>query len=689
VCVLLVGLMVLLCSAAAGKDAPIPVYPAPVKIVTTGGVTVIGPETRIVVAGGDAKLAWTAEMLSTELGKSLGAAGGRLKILTEKEPVGAPGAGDIVLGTLTSGALAGKVVTDLRKTLSEKEGAYVMRVSPTGIAILGRDAAGTFHGALTLLQLFTPLEKGKGEIVRADVADYPYHFYRGMRSGLPRGKPRRGEITIEYYKDMLRLMAFARLNHVWVQGCSYNVPQKHHPDMNWEDVLTVEQIRDVVNFARRHFLSMDGGNINYWVYKKQYHHLAELYPDETWEKPRKGTRKMNRVIVCPSNPEAWKIVSDFMDDTMELLDGDHFCIALDEMYQEYNGARWCACKLCKDKDPVKLWAEMANKLIAKALAKGKIPILGGGALMYEHQGWYKDIYKAIDLVENRDKIIVYNWSEGHIRRGAMYVQLKEGEPRVRLKNPTFSATPYFKKHGYKNVVHLFAGVKWRGRPEMREVNGKLDCYGGFVSYYHPMNYEVMKQRGALARLAFTGQHLWSPDIPKMDSEEDDRACRYAEAIADVVLAGKSYVEAISAARKAYAAPAGTLVLKGGALGRGFKSVSEPVVLFAKQRGNRTEGKMEILLPVEEANPGAAYLVLTMYDWDQVGEGEIYLNGHKVDIAVSRQSNGRDYQFPSVVVPSTWLKFGPEPNEMKFVYKSTAGFIIKKAEIILSDTPAEK
>jgi hypothetical protein len=74
----------------------------------------------------------------------------------------------------------------------------------------------------------------------------------------------------------------------------------------------------------------------------------------------------------------------------------------------------------------------------------------------------------------------------------------------------------------------------------------------------------------------------------------------------------------------------------------------------------------------------------MYDWDQSGEGEVYLNGRKLAVATSRLSNGRDYTFPPVPVPAGWLKFGPEPNVLRFVYKSTAGFIIRDAAIIVSD-----
>jgi len=97
--------------------------------------------------------------------------------------------------------------------------------------------------------------------------------------------------------------------------------------------------------------------------------------------------------------------------------------------------------------------------------------------------------------------------------------------------------------------------------------------------------------------------------------------------------------------------------------------------------------MRIVLPVEEADPAAAYLVLTLNDWDQRGEGEITLNGHRVALATSRLSNGRDYRFPPVAVPAGWLKFGAEPNVVRFVYKATAGFIVRKAQLTIADAPA--
>ena len=69
---------------------------------------------------------------------------------------------------------------------------------------------------------------------------------------------------------------------------------------------------------------------------------------------------------------------------------------------------------------------------------------------------------------------------------------------------------------------------------------------------------------------------------------------------------------------------------------------------------------------------------------QEGEGEIYLNGRRVAVETSRRSNWRDHDFPPVRIPASWLKFGPEPNVLRLVWRSTAGFIVKKARIVLAE-----
>ena len=181
----------------AKSSSSVVVFPAPAEIKVLDGTAPIGAGARIIVPAGEEKALYAADMLAAELGKALGAEGGKLAVVSE-EQAGEPKAGDIALGTAAKGKRAAGCVGGLAAELSKKEGAYVLAVRPKGIGILGRDADGAFYGALTLLQLFTPGKAGSGAIACAEISDFPYQFYRGIRSALPRGKPMPGELTHEY-----------------------------------------------------------------------------------------------------------------------------------------------------------------------------------------------------------------------------------------------------------------------------------------------------------------------------------------------------------------------------------------------------------------------------------------------------------------------------------------------------------
>lgn len=632
-----VVLLTLLAPTAA--HALPPLFPAPAQVRVGSGSFRLDADTRIHVESVSSSDA-AASLLADELGGALG-----------HRPLAIVKSG---------GSVKGHIVVRLAGAPSGPPGAYTLIVSPDSVVIRGSDPSGCTYGAMALLQLFTPSAGGLGDIPSVTLHDRPFHQYRGIRSTLPRGTPRPGELTHDDYRKWLRFWGFCRLNHVWIQGCSWNTPMERYPELAWSDVLTREQADSLVAFADRRHLSMDGSIDWQWLHY-HYRHLAEIPEGETWKSVAAASRKMSRVNPCPSNPETIRLLTEQMDDAMDVLTGDHFAVPMDEMYQDYHGSRWGVCPLCKDRDPVSLWAGLANSLIDKVLERGRTPILGGGMLMREHQGWYKDIYTAIDSVRNRDKVVIYNWSEGHIRRGAMNVG------GVRLQDESFSATPFFRAHGFKDVVHLFAGTRWQGRPEMREVNGKLDCYGGFVSYYHDMTYPTMKERGAVARTVFTAQHLWSPDTPAMESEEDRRMERYGEAVADALFRDASLVDAIAFGRRAYSSPADTRVVATGLLGRVFSGQPD------------STGVVRIELPVEEANPGSASLVLHLQEWPPDGDVSLLLNGHRVVVTSGRAAD------PIPLSPS-WLRFGPQHNLLVIPGDQATRPVLDEARILIIDTP---
>ncbi|MBM4044362.1 MAG: hypothetical protein FJ279_04545 [Planctomycetes bacterium] len=95
------------------------------------------------------------------------------------------------------------------------------------------------------------------------------------------------------------------------------------------------------------------------------------------------------------------------------------------------------------------------------------------------------------------------------------------------------------------------------------------------------------------------------------------------------------------------------------------------------------GRVETEWMVEAAKQVDMMLFSANNDWDQRDEGEILLNGHRVDLPISKASNGRDHEFPPHPVPVEWLR--PGANEVKFLHKATAGFVAKRV-VLLMEVP---
>ncbi|MBM4047948.1 MAG: hypothetical protein FJ279_22840, partial [Planctomycetes bacterium] len=91
--------------------------------------------------------------------------------------------------------------------------------------------------------------------------------------------------------------------------------------------------------------------------------------------------------------------------------------------------------------------------------------------------------------------------------------------------------------------------------------------------------------------------------------------------------------------------------------RSVEASGGPVNLMGQQRGDRVEGGMVVTIPADIPLKAirSASLVFTINDWDQRDEGEIQLNGHRVDLPISKASNGRDHEFPPHPVPVEWLR----------------------------------
>jgi hypothetical protein len=214
-----------------------------------------------------------------------------------------------------------------------------------------------------------------------------------------------------------------------------------------------------------------------------------------------------------------------------------FDLGIDEVDQYYNGSRWVACNFCKGKDPVKLFSEYVNRLADYVISKDKIPLVNSNPFIKEHGGEFKEIYKAVSLL--RKDIIINNWSEGHVRA-------RKGMEGYYQK---FSSTDYFKKFGFKKVVHLVGnGQRWQGRPELLESKGMLDCYGAFVTHYQYITDGTFANSESIDDIAFSGNHFWFPNVPEMGSNLEKTQILYSKKVIQGILEGKPIIKAATDGR---------------------------------------------------------------------------------------------------------------------------------------------
>jgi hypothetical protein len=248
----------------------------------------------------------------------------------------------------------------------------------------------------------------------------------------------------------------------------------------------------------------------------------------------------SRFNLCPSKQKTYRLLFDMIDEMSPLFTSEFFDLGIDEIDQEYNGSRWAACELCREKDPVKLFADHVNTLADYVKSKGKTPLINSTPFIKEHAGSFHDIYKSVDLI--RKDIVINNWSEKHVR----HVQ------KDWLGRPSrFRSTDYFKRHGFEKIIHLVGHERrWADRPELLESKGQLDCYGAFVAHYSYMTDGRFKDSVTIDDMAFSSKHFWNPNHPSIGSDDDEQQIAYAKGVIRGILEGKSILRAIADGRRA-------------------------------------------------------------------------------------------------------------------------------------------
>lgn len=147
-------------AAPAAAPSPSPLLPLPAQLTAQAGQFVVDARTPVVLADHDPATRQSAQYLVELVARVRGL---HLRIVP-----GEAKAGGIVLAR------------DPQAPVVAAEG-YALDVTPQGIRVSARDAAGLFHGAVTLYQLLTPDAKhGAVRVPAQSIRDWPRFAWRGL-----------------------------------------------------------------------------------------------------------------------------------------------------------------------------------------------------------------------------------------------------------------------------------------------------------------------------------------------------------------------------------------------------------------------------------------------------------------------------------------------------------------------------
>ncbi len=242
----------------------------------------------------------------------------------------------------------------------EAEG-YTLSSSPSGVKIVGVDAAGAFYGVQSLLQLL-PAEVESSEVVdyiawqipSVEIRDYPRFEYRGLMLDVSRHF-----FDVDFIKKQLDVLAMYKINNFhWhlTEDQGWRIEIKKYPKLVEFGAVrtegdgstygpyfyTQEQIKDVVAYAAQRHINVVP------EIELPGHAQAALagYPELSCTEENFTPRNFWGVeedIFCAGNEGSFELLEGVLDEVFELFPSAIIHIGGDEAPKD----RWAACPKCR------------------------------------------------------------------------------------------------------------------------------------------------------------------------------------------------------------------------------------------------------------------------------------------------------------------------------------------------------
>lgn len=374
---------------------------------------------------------------------------------------------------------------------------YVLRATPDGVVVSGSDAAGTFYGIQSLIQLLRRDANGGVSVPEAAIRDWPEMKWRGMciESGQPE----------EVRRLIRRMAARYKLNSLMFSGGYNSFQWKSHPEVTPSGKgMTMEEYGQIAQYARDHFLE-------FIPFFHTFGHVNSLRASHPEIAERPDEKDGSNDAYCPLNPATHKLVFDLYQEALDAAKPRYVNIGHDEI------SPIGVCDLCKGKTHQQLFAGDVILIHDWLKARGVQTIIWGDMLLrkdWRRKGVFFNYAngttdaahpdgtdKAIDLLPK--DIIIADWQYGPLPPSAI---VPAGVTNADLVYPTVR---YFVDKGFRVL-----GCPWYDRINnyyLAESVRNSGALGLVVT-----DWGLFATKSASATSVLGAEYAWTPGRPALE-----------------------------------------------------------------------------------------------------------------------------------------------------------------------------
>ncbi len=191
---------------------------------------------------------------------------------------------------------------------------YCLTIIPNEIKIIACANTGLFYGLHSLKQLLRGYAANQ-TLPELSIMDYPHFKFRGMMDDISRGPIP----NLEYMKLQVRRLAELKYNYL-MYYIEHVVKTKSHPEFAPDDALTIEEIKELSEYADSYHVKLLGsfqsfGHFEDILNHPKYTHLGE-----------RGT------ILSPALEESYSFLHDIYSEIVPAFNAPIFNVNCDETF---------------------------------------------------------------------------------------------------------------------------------------------------------------------------------------------------------------------------------------------------------------------------------------------------------------------------------------------------------------------